>query len=128
MANYLNLNLRHIDTDRLGGSSYLVHVATRQKRLRREMQRGADHARRPAQLGRQLGHASARAGHYLPDAPYEMPYSPVTVNLYAMVAMRHMHEYGTTSEQLAWVKVAASHHASTIRTRCCAMWSQSRRS
>jgi len=27
------------------------------------------------------------------------------------VAMRHMHEYGTTSEQLAWVKVAASHHA-----------------
>ncbi len=28
-----------------------------------------------------------------------------------MCAMRHMHEYGTTSEQLAWVKVAASHHA-----------------
>ena len=22
-----------------------------------------------------------------------------------------MHEYGTTSEQLAWIKVAASHHA-----------------
>ena len=31
--------------------------------------------------------------------------------MYAMCAMRHMHEYGTTSEQLAWVKVAASHHA-----------------
>jgi acetyl-CoA C-acetyltransferase len=28
-----------------------------------------------------------------------------------MCAMRHMHEYGTTSEQLAWIKVAASHHA-----------------
>jgi acetyl-CoA C-acetyltransferase len=25
--------------------------------------------------------------------------------------MRHMHEYGTTSEQLAWIKVAASRHA-----------------
>jgi acetyl-CoA C-acetyltransferase len=25
--------------------------------------------------------------------------------------MRHMHEFGTTPEQLAWVKVAASHHA-----------------
>jgi len=34
-----------------------------------------------------------------------------TANGYAMVAMRHMHEYGTTSEQLAWIKVAASHHA-----------------
>jgi acetyl-CoA C-acetyltransferase len=47
----------------------------------------------------------------MPDAPFEMPYGPVTVNLYAMCAMRHMHEFGTTSEQLAWVKVAASHHA-----------------
>ena len=25
--------------------------------------------------------------------------------------MRHMHEFGTTTEQLAWIKVAASHHA-----------------
>ena len=25
--------------------------------------------------------------------------------------MRHMHDYRTTSEQLAWIKVAASHHA-----------------
>jgi acetyl-CoA C-acetyltransferase len=31
--------------------------------------------------------------------------------MYGMVAMRHMHEFGTTSEQLAWIKVAASHHA-----------------
>jgi acetyl-CoA C-acetyltransferase len=28
-----------------------------------------------------------------------------------MAAKRHMHEFGTTQEQLAWVKVAASHHA-----------------
>jgi acetyl-CoA C-acetyltransferase len=28
-----------------------------------------------------------------------------------MVAMRHMHQYGTTSAQLAWIKVAASQHA-----------------
>jgi acetyl-CoA C-acetyltransferase len=33
------------------------------------------------------------------------------VNQYAMAAMRHMHEFGTTNEQLAWIKVAASHHA-----------------
>jgi Acetyl-CoA acetyltransferase len=34
-----------------------------------------------------------------------------THNAYGMCAMRHMHDYGTTSEQLAWIKVAASHHA-----------------
>jgi acetyl-CoA C-acetyltransferase len=28
-----------------------------------------------------------------------------------MAALRHMHQYGTTSQQLAWIKVAASHHA-----------------
>jgi acetyl-CoA C-acetyltransferase len=33
------------------------------------------------------------------------------VNLYAMCAMRHMYEFGTTSEQLAWIKDEASHHA-----------------
>ena len=49
-----------------------------------------------------------------PDAPelaFELPYGPATQNLYALVAKRHMHEFGTTSEQLAWIKVAASHHA-----------------
>lgn len=49
-----------------------------------------------------------------PDAPelaFELPYRPATQNLYAMVAKRHMHEFGTTSQQLAWIKVAASHHA-----------------
>jgi acetyl-CoA C-acetyltransferase len=47
----------------------------------------------------------------VPDAPFEVPFYQVTVNSYAMVAARHMHEYGTTSAQLAWIKVAASHHA-----------------
>jgi acetyl-CoA C-acetyltransferase len=28
-----------------------------------------------------------------------------------MCAMRHMYQFGTTPEQLAWIKVAASHHA-----------------
>src|SRR3546814_5695307 len=46
-----------------------------------------------------------------PDVPFELPYGPTVANMYAMCAMRHMHEYGTTSEQLAWIKVAASHHA-----------------
>jgi acetyl-CoA C-acetyltransferase len=31
--------------------------------------------------------------------------------MHAMVATRHMYEFGTTSEQLAWIKVAASTHA-----------------
>ena len=112
MANYLNLKLRHIDTTDCGGSSYLVHVGHAAEAIAAGKCNVAliTLAGRPNSEG-SSGTQVRERGTYLPDAPYEIPYGPVTVNLYAMVAMRHMHEYGTTSEQLAWVKVAASHHA-----------------
>jgi acetyl-CoA acetyltransferase len=41
-------------------------------------------------------------------SPYEKPYKPLTpLSSYALAAARHMHEYGTTREQLAAVAVAA---------------------
>lgn len=47
-----------------------------------------------------------RPGSQLPFREFEVPYGPLGVNSgYAQIAMRHMHEYGTTPEQLA--KVAA---------------------
>src|SRR4030081_3386740 len=45
------------------------------------------------------------------EVDFEAAYSATTHNIYGMCAMRHIHEFGTTSEQLAWIKVAASHHA-----------------
>jgi acetyl-CoA acetyltransferase len=42
---------------------------------------------------------------------FEAPYGPLIPTLYALVAQRHMHEYGTTPEQLAEVAVAARGHA-----------------
>jgi acetyl-CoA acetyltransferase len=39
---------------------------------------------------------------------WEAPYQPVLpVTAYALAASRHMHEFGTTPEQLAWVAVSA---------------------
>ena len=112
MANYMNLKLRHVDSTDMGGCSYLVHVAHAAEAIAAGKCNVAlvTLAGRPNSEG-SSGTQVRERGVNLPDAPYEMPYSPVTVNLYAMAAMRHMHEYGTTSKQLAWVKVAASHHA-----------------
>ncbi|OGA43562.1 MAG: acetyl-CoA acetyltransferase [Betaproteobacteria bacterium RIFCSPLOWO2_12_FULL_62_13] len=112
MANYMNLKLRHVDSTDMGGCSYLVHVAHAAQAIAAGKCNVAliTLAGRPNSEG-SSGTQVRERGVNLPDAPYEMPYSPVTVNLYAMAAMRHMYEYGTTSEQLAWVKVAASHHA-----------------
>ena len=113
LSNYLNLNrLRHVDSTDMGGCSYLIHVAHAAEAIAAGKCNVAlvTLAGRPSSEGMSGTQVRVR-GVNLPDAPFEMPYNPVTVNLYAMAAMRHMHEFGTTSEQLAWVKVAASHHA-----------------
>jgi acetyl-CoA C-acetyltransferase len=113
MVNYLDLRkLKHVESTDMGGCSYLVHVAHAAEAIAAGKCNVAliTLAGRPNSEGSSGTQVRSR-GVNLPDAPYEMPYSPVTLNLYAMCAMLHMHEYKTTSEQLAWVKVAASHHA-----------------
>jgi acetyl-CoA acetyltransferase len=52
--------------------------------------------------------------HPLPDhAAYEKPFRPTLIGRYAMAAKRHMHEYGTTAEQLAEIAVAMRANAVT---------------
>jgi acetyl-CoA C-acetyltransferase len=112
MTDYLGLKLRHMESTDTGGSSYLVHVAHAAQAIALGKCNVAliTLAGRPRSEG-SSGTQPRTWGANLPDAPFEAPYGIVTTNSYAMVAMRHMHEYGTTSEQLAWIKVAASHHA-----------------
>jgi acetyl-CoA acetyltransferase len=45
------------------------------------------------------------------SGPYEYVYGPTRVSDYATIAMRHMYDYGTTSEQLAEIAVAQRHGA-----------------
>ncbi|MFM8883004.1 MAG: thiolase domain-containing protein, partial [Betaproteobacteria bacterium] len=112
MIDYMGIKPRFIDSTDTGGSSYLVHVAHAAQAI------AAGHcnialitlAGRPRSEG-SSGLVPRNWGENLPDAPFETPFTSVTVNSYAMAAMRHMHEFGTTLEQMAWVKVAASHHA-----------------
>jgi acetyl-CoA C-acetyltransferase len=112
MLDYLGLKVRHMDTTETGGSSYLVHVAHAAQAIAAGRCNVAliTLAGRPRSEG-SSGTQPRNYGASAPDAAFEVPYGGATVNMYAMVAMRHMHEFGTTSEQLAWIKVAASHHA-----------------
>ena len=111
MAEYLGLNLRYTDCTETGGSSYTVHVGHAAQAIADGKCSVAliSLAGRPRAEG--LKTLGARAYGAPPEVGFEMPYGPTVVNTYAMAAMRHMYEFGTTSEQLAWVKVAASHHA-----------------
>jgi acetyl-CoA C-acetyltransferase len=112
MADYLNLRVRHVDATDLGGSSYLLHVS----HAAQAIAAGKCSVALITLAGRPRSEGSSgtqpRAGNVTqPDMQWEYPYGVAVVNAYAMCAMRHMYEYGTTSEQLAWIKVAASHHA-----------------
>jgi acetyl-CoA C-acetyltransferase len=113
MADYLGLTkLRHIDTTDTGGSAYLIHVS----HAAQAIAAGKCDVALVTLAGRPRSEGSSGVAPRLvtantPDVPWEMPYSPVIVNMYALAAARHMHEYGTTSEQLAWIKVAAAAHA-----------------
>jgi acetyl-CoA C-acetyltransferase len=110
MVEYLNLKPRHVDSTDTGGSAYVLAVG---------------HAAEAIALGecsialitlagrpRAAGQTQVRPAPVASaDAPFEAPFNPVIATMYGAAANRHMYEFGTTSEQLAWIKVAASHHA-----------------
>ncbi len=113
MVEYLNLKLKWVDGTELGGCSYLVHV-------RHAAQAIADGkcsvalitlAGKPKSSGQATGTAPRPLGPERPETPWDLPYRWTITSVYGMLMQRHMHQYGTTAEQLAWIKVAASHHA-----------------
>jgi acetyl-CoA C-acetyltransferase len=110
---YLNLNLRHVDSTNTGGSSYVIHVGHAAEAIATGKCSVAliTLAGRPRAQGQEKGALPRRDDPLQADYQWENPYGMTTLNSYAMCAMRHMHQYGTTSEQLAWIKVACSHHA-----------------
>jgi acetyl-CoA C-acetyltransferase len=112
MADYLGIRPRHVDSTETGGSSYLIHIS----HAAQAIAAGKCDVALITLAGRPRSEGSTattpRSWNIgTPEGPFEAPYGANSANLYAMCAKRHMFEFGTTQEQLAWVKVAASHHA-----------------
>lgn len=110
MVEYLGLTPTFTDGTMTGGSSFELHVEHAAAAIRAGLcdtvlvTYGSDQLTR---MGRRLGtgsHFRGRAGVPGP-AQYEAPYGGTIVSAYAMAARRHMHEFGTTSEQLAQIAV-----------------------
>ncbi len=113
IAEYFGIKPNVIDTTSVGGSSYEFHAA---------------HAKRDIAAGKakvalltygSTAHSNAmaigvggRGGFATNPAENMDAFAGMTlVSNYAMVARRHMHQYGTTSEQLAEISVATRLHA-----------------
>jgi acetyl-CoA C-acetyltransferase len=111
MADYLGLDCHQLDDTETGGSSYLLHVQHAAQAIAAGQIDVAliTLAGKPRTGGAGPG-GSARFGS-APEAGFENQFGLGVISGYAMAATRHMHEFGTTSAQLAEIKVAASTHA-----------------
>ena len=113
MADYMGFdNLDYIDTTDIGGSSYVAHVGHAAAAVAEGKADVAlvTLAGRPRSAAQATGTGTSGPDNSI-DASFETVFGTTTVGMYALAAQRHMHEYGTTEEQLAEIRVAASEHA-----------------
>jgi acetyl-CoA acetyltransferase len=100
---YLGIRPRYSDATMMGGSSFVSHLLHAASAI----EAGLCEVALIAYASTQRSGGGFRGVSDPPD-PYETPYKPrYPVSMYALAASRHMHEYGTTREQLAEVAVAA---------------------
>ncbi len=111
LLDYLDLNPRYVDGTTIGGASFVTHVhhaaaAIAEGRCRVALVTYGSTARSQDVA---VGTRGRAAGDYVDQ--FEAIHGPTTVALYALVAQRHMHVYGTTGAQLAAIAVACRRHA-----------------
>jgi acetyl-CoA acetyltransferase len=103
LAEYLGIQPKYIDSTIVGGSSFEYHVAHAAAAIALGLCNVAVVAYGSTQRSIGRRQASMREIN-----PYETPFRPfMPSSAYALAASRHMHQYGTTREQLAAVAVAA---------------------
>lgn len=103
LAEYLGIETKYSDSTNIGGSSFESHVGHAMAGIQAGLFEVA-----LITYGSTNRTSPTRNTYSAPlTGQYEQPYGlPGTVGSYALAAMRHMHQYGTTSEQLAEVAVA----------------------
>ncbi len=114
MASFMGVHPTVIDTTQVGGSSYEFQAAHALRAIAAGKCKvailsygsTAHSARRAIGTGGATG-----AGQPTWQNNMEDPYGTTLISNYAMVKMRHMHEYGTSNEQFAEISVATRAHA-----------------
>lgn len=104
LAEYLRLPTAYIDSTSTGGSSFVWHL----EKARAAIEAGVCKVALIA-YGSTQRSGGGRKNSAPPERnPFEAPFKPFNpASAYALAAARHMHEFGTTREQLAEVAVAA---------------------
>ncbi len=114
MAAYLGMRPTVVDTTQVGGSSSEFMVAHAMRAIAEGKANVAvvSHGQTAASERRNTGtRGSTGLGPANWGANMEDPYGMTTIGNYALVAHRHMHQYGTRSADLAEISVATRYHA-----------------
>ncbi|MCY1277615.1 acetyl-CoA C-acyltransferase [compost metagenome] len=108
LAEYLNIRPAFSDSTQIGGASFVGHLLTAAAAIRAGLCRNIVIAYGATPRGGHSVSATSPARAKLDPFPYEDPFEPFNPpTSYALAAMRHMHQYGTTRAQLAEVAVSA---------------------
>ncbi|ULX51232.1 thiolase [Cupriavidus taiwanensis] len=108
LAEYLDLRPSFSDSTQIGGASFVGHLLTAAAAIRAGLCRNIVIAYGATPRGGNSVSATSPARARLDPYPFEDPFQPFNPpTSYALAAMRHMHAYGTTREQLAEVAVSA---------------------
>ena len=111
MCHHLNLQPDWLDSTAIGGSSFVAQVLNAAAAIRDGLCTTVliTYGSTAASDRFAVGTGGGTSGD--PPDHFEAVYGPTIVGAYAMVAQRHMHEFGTTSEQLAEIAVTMRRHA-----------------
>jgi acetyl-CoA C-acetyltransferase len=112
LAEHLNLNPDFLDSNSIGGSSFVSHTAHAAAAIAAGYCNVALILYGSKWSSDRFAIGTGGAGGGDPSEQFENCYGPTTVGDYALTAQRHMHEFGTTSEQLAEIAVTMRRHAS----------------
>ena len=113
-CDYMNLTPNFVDSTNVGGSSFVLHTAHAAAAIAAGLCEVCVvvYGSTASSTRFAIGTGGRGEGGGDPCDQYEVPFGPTTVGLYAMIAQRHMAEYGTKPEQLAEIAVVMRHHAS----------------
>jgi acetyl-CoA acetyltransferase len=104
IAEYLGIQPRYTDSTSVGGSSFVIHVGHAALAIAHGLCDVALITHGESGKSR-VGMPPMRSGGL--RAQFEEPYGmPTPAGAYALACSRHMHQYGTTKEQLAEIAVA----------------------
>ncbi len=112
LAQHLDLRPGYLDSQSIGGSSFVSHCLHAAAAIAGGLCTVALVTYGSTAASERF--AIGTGGSFATEPPdhFEAPFGPTIVGSYALVAERHMHEYGTTSEQLAEIAVTMRRHAS----------------